>query len=361
MYKRTEHARAHTQTFMAAVAGATGAADTDTKLERAADVLMDAFAAFVVAGDDGKHAAAAQALLRRVTANTAMRERLRRIDRVEGFARLLQDACHAQHLALRAAELPGMQLTDLIGAPRLLEALRGPAGGMLIDLNRGQDKDAFGKMLACLAFRRLVADRRHTNAPGQALGDGGDGTLLLPGRGGGTRPVAVEVKTVVPEGGRTGSGAPRPLPPATGAEAGTGQWRVHIAHSAHPDLLYVVVAFRVRQLPRSACTLVDALRRTVGWLLAIDNAESFAAMRAWTGKGPVLNPRRWQALPATAPPFRAKGPTQQVIERPPTRLCVWVPTLVDAARREDPLAYWEALDGAGDRGVGALAPPPPPQ
>jgi hypothetical protein len=275
---------------------------------------------------------------------------LSRIDAAESLANGILDECHERHLRLRAVRPVGSaKLADLIGVTNLLDVLRGPAGSMPVDLRNGQDKDAFAKLVVSAMFGGFVADRRHTNVAGEGVGDGGDGAIVLHGPAG-RRVKRVEVRTVVPIGGRRHDGAQRTLPPRTGPSAGTGQWRPHLPHSAAPDLLYVIIMWRVRELPSSGCTLLEAARRAIGWVVALDNEETFARMMPWKSKGPTLNPRRWLEADKGTPAFRLKPDGKQtVLVCPPALACAWLPGLVAAGREQDPLAYWEVLLGAGDR------------
>lgn len=283
------------------------------------------------------------------------RDTLQGIDNAEKLSNRIRVLCADEHRIMR---MPGIKLQDVAGASDVLAMIKGRAGDMLVDLQNGHTKDAFGKIVARLMYAKFQVDKKHTNTPGNALGDGGDGALLLHARKPDQyeREVRVEVRTVVPENIRDkAAGGRGRLPPLTGVNAGKGSWRPRIPHASAEDLMYIIIMWRVRELPSTACTLRDAARRSLGWVVVMDNAETFARMMKWKSHGPTLNPRNWFALPETSPPFNTVfkdgSPVQTTLVRPPTRVCAWIPGLVDLDKTNDSLAYWDALSGIGDRDV----------
>lgn len=303
-------------------------------------------------GDPAIHTAAKE-IVKLLTA----RDTLQGVNNAEKLANEIGVLCNEMHKEMVAREPTGMTLRDVITMPRVLEAIRGPAGNLLINLQNGQDKDSFGKLIARIAAENFVPDEMHTKPVGHAVGDGGDGMLFLPPRGGGKggRQVRVEVRTVVPVRPSGAGVDPNRLPDRDGRFAGRGSWRPKIAHTPATDLAYFLIMWHRRTLPKDACTLREAVKRTVGWVVMLDNAETFSGMIPWTGKGPTLNPRNWMSLGDDVPAFGraagANGTARTKLMRPPTRVCAWIPGLVAPDMKDDPMAYWEALRGLVDRNV----------
>lgn len=216
-----------------------------------------------------------------------------------------------------------------------------------LDLKNTQNVDIVGKLVAHLLFPGADMEYAHNSPKGAGVGDGGDGAL----HDSAGRRVAIECKTAVAPALRTAH------------QAGEGGWRLGIKQSAQADLVYVVVLWRVKELPGPSCTLMKAAARSIGWVLVLDNERSFRApgVPPWDGNGPTLNPLMWDKR-------RQKGksthrPADNRIEWLPTLAAAWVPGLVESTTRDKPfyaytdddyMAYWKAIRGMSAGVVRAL-------